>query len=131
MKPEDYKLTINTLEDAEYTSFGPREVYKSRDLGVAEATGGELEARILSAAEPCPGNLGLHLHEVSFQMVYILKGWAKFYMEGAGEVTVKAGTAVNIPPRIPHDMLDHSDDIEFIEVISPAQGDTVWMKPLE
>ncbi len=130
MNSEDYQLSINTLEDAEYKPFGPRQVYRSRDLGVAEATGGTFEARILSAAEPCPGNLGLHRHLVEFQMIYILKGWAKFYLEGAGEVTVRAGTCVNIPPRIPHDMLDHSDDIEFIEIITPAQGGTVWMDPV-
>ena len=116
------KLSVNHAADAEYESFGPRGVYRTRDLGVKAATGGAFEARLLGAAAPGPGSLGAHRHDVTFQMFYVLKGWGKFHFEG---------TCVHMPPGIVHDMLDHSDDFEFIEILSPAQFDTQWMKPVE
>ena len=66
-------------------------------------------------AAPGPGSLGAHRHDVTFQMFYVLKGWGKFHFEGTGEVEVTEGTCVHMPPGIVHDMLDHSDDFEFIE----------------
>ena len=35
----------------------------------------------------------LHYHDVEFQMVYVLKGWVKTYMEGQGETMMKEGSA--------------------------------------
>jgi mannose-6-phosphate isomerase-like protein (cupin superfamily) len=64
-------------------------------------------------------------------MFYVLKGWAKFYFEGTGEVEVAQGSCVNMPGGIEHDLRDHSEDFEFLEIISPAQYDTEWMKPVE
>ena len=65
----------------------------------------------------------------------MLKGWAKFYFEGTGEVEVTTGSCVNMPGGIVHDLRDHSEDFEFIEIISPAQHETEfmteWMKPVE
>ena len=46
-----------------------------------------------------------------------------------GFLTVNS--CVHMPPGIVHDMLDHSDDFEYIEILSPAQLDTQWMKPVE
>ena len=48
------KLSVSHAADAEYESFGPRGVYRTRDLGVKAATGGAFEARILGAAAPGP-----------------------------------------------------------------------------
>ena len=125
------KLSVSHAADAEYESFGPRGVYRTRDLGVKAATGGAFEAGILGAAAPGPGSLGARRHDVTFQMFYVLKGWGKFHFEGTGEVEVTEGTCVHMPPGIVHDMLDHSGDFEFIEILSPAQFDTQWMKPVE
>jgi quercetin dioxygenase-like cupin family protein len=123
------KLSVSHAADAKYESFGPGGIYRTRDLGVKAATGGAFEARVLGAAEPCKGSLGAHRHDVTFQMFYVLRGWGKFHFEGAGEVEVTVGSAVHMPPGIVHDMVDHSDDFEFIEILSPAQFDTQWMKP--
>ncbi len=125
------EISVNHAADAKFEDFDPEGRYRIRDLGLKGATKGVLEARILAAAKPCSSSLGLHRHDVEFQMFYILQGWAKFYFEGTGEVDVKAGSCVNMPAGIIHDLLDHSEDLEFIEIISPAQHDTEWMKPVE
>ena len=131
MSQERSELSVSHAVDAKFENFDPEGVYQIRDLGLKGATGGTFEARILAAAEKCPAALGNHRHAVTFQMVYVLKGWAKFYFEGTGEVEVAPGSCINMPGGIVHDLRDHSEDFEFIEIISPAQYDTEWMKPVE
>ena len=67
----------------------------------------------------------LHYHDVEFQMVYVLKGWVKTYLEGQGETLMKQGSAWTQPPRIKHLIMDYSDDVELLEVILPAEFKTV------
>ncbi len=67
----------------------------------------------------------LHYHDIEFQMVYVLKGWVKTYMEGEGETLMQAGSAWTQPPRVKHMILDYSDDVELLEVILPAEFKTV------
>jgi len=70
----------------------------------------------------------LHFHDVEFQMVYVLKGWVKTYMDGQGETLMKEGSAWTQPPKIRHMILDYSDDVELLEVILPAEFRTVELK---
>lgn len=125
------EIAISHAAESEFETFDPDGQFQIRDLGVKEATGGAMEARILAAAKPCQGNLGQHRHDVEFQMFYVLKGSATFYFEGTGEVEVTPGSCVNMPAGVIHDMLDHSDDLQFIEIISPAQHGTEWIKAVE
>ena len=60
--------------DAKLENFDPDGIFKIRDLGVKGATDGNLEARILSAAQPCPRNLGRHRHDVELQVFYVAQG---------------------------------------------------------
>ena len=55
------------------------------------------------------------------QMVYILKGWVVFEYEGEGEVMLRPGSCVLQPPGIRHREIKHSDDLELIEICSPAE----------
>jgi quercetin dioxygenase-like cupin family protein len=66
-----------------------------------------------------------HYHDVKFQMVYVLKGWTRFEMDGHGEHTVRAGGCWIQPAGIKHTVLGYSDDLEVLEVIIPADYDTV------
>ncbi len=125
------EFSVSHAADAKFEDFDPAGAFKIRDLGVKGATRGGLEARILAAAQPSQANLGRHRHDVELQMFYVLQGWAKFYFEGTGEVEVTAGSCVNMPPGIVHDLLEHSKDLEFIEIIAPAQHDTEWIKLVE
>jgi hypothetical protein len=58
-------------------------------------------------------------------MVYVLKGWVKTYMEGHGEMLYEQNSSWTQPPRIRHMILDYSDDVELLEVILPADFETV------
>jgi len=57
-------------------------------------------------------------------MVYILKGWVRFEYEDAGEVELRPGDCVVQPPRVKHREIAHSDDLELIEITSPAEFET-------
>jgi quercetin dioxygenase-like cupin family protein len=61
-----------------------------------------------------------HLHETTFQLVYVLKGWIEFEYEGHGRVRLEAGSCVHQPPGIRHREVGHSDDVEMLEVVLPG-----------
>ena len=88
---------------------------------------GLAQAHVIRLIGPCnPAEVSkLHYHDVEFQMVYVLKGWVKTYMEGQGETLMKEGSAWTQPPRIKHLIMDYSDDVELLEVILPAEFKTV------
>ena len=106
---------------------GLRRYAHYRDLGIAAATNGLARAHVIRLVGPCnPEEVSkLHFHDVEFQMVYVLKGWIKTYLEGQGETLMQAGSAWTQPPRIKHLIMDYSDDVELLEVILPAEFKTV------
>ena len=61
-----------------------------------------------------------HLHRTEFQLVYVLKRWIEFEYEGQGHVRLEAGSCVHQPPGIRHRELGHSDDVEMLEIVLPA-----------
>ena len=68
-----------------------------------------------------------HYHDVDFQMVYVLKGWFKSEFEGEGVHTFHAGSCWIQPPRIKHTVLGYSDDCEVLEIVLPADFETVTL----
>jgi hypothetical protein len=106
---------------------GLRRYAQYRDLGIAAASGGLARAHIIKMVPPCdPAEVSKrHYHDVEFQMVYVLKGWIKGEYEGAGVVTMREGSCWLQPPKIEHTVLDYSDDCELLEIILPADFDTV------
>jgi mannose-6-phosphate isomerase-like protein (cupin superfamily) len=109
---------------------GLRAYAKYRDLGVAEATDGLAQAHVIRLIGPCdPKEVSkLHYHDAEFQLVYVLNGWVKTYMDGVGEQTMRQGSCWTQPPRIKHLIRDYSDNCELLEVILPAQFKTVEVK---
>jgi len=106
---------------------GLRRYAKYRDLGIADATNGLVRAHVIRFVPPCdPKEVSKrHYHDVDFQMVYVLKGWIKTELEGQGAIVMKAGSAWIQPPRIEHVVLDYSDDCEVLEIVLPADFETV------
>jgi quercetin dioxygenase-like cupin family protein len=99
---------------------GLRAYFEYRDLGIRRATEGRVEAHVIRAAAGKAFSNQPHLHRTSFQMVYVLKGWIEFEYEGEGVVRLEAGSCVHQPPGIRHRELGHSEDIEMLEVVLPA-----------
>ena len=121
------RVAISHHRDEDFKADGLRAYAKYRDLGIADATGGLARAHVIRLIGPCnPEEVSkLHFHDVDFQMVYVLKGWVKTYMEGQGENLMKEGSSWTQPPRIRHLIMDYSDDVELLEVILPAEFKTV------
>jgi hypothetical protein len=121
------RIAISHHRDEDFKADGLRAYAQYRDLGFAEASHGLAQAHVIRLIGPCnPAEVSkLHFHDVEFQMVYVLKGWVKTYMEGQGETLMQQGSAWTQPPRIRHLIMDYSDDVELLEVILPAEFKTV------
>ena len=120
------RIAISNHREEDFKADGLRAYAQYRDLGVAEASQGLARAHVIRLIGPCdPAEVSkLHFHDVDFQMVYVLKGWVKTYMEGQGETLMKEGSSWTQPPRIKHLIMDYSDDVELLEVILPAEFKT-------
>lgn len=118
----EQRLSIVHAEDSEFVGDGLRKCFEYRDLGIKDATDGNYHAHVIRALDQQEDGIGLHRHnEIEFQMVYILKGWMRFWYEGEGEVVAKQGTCILQPPSVKHDALEWSDDLELLEITSPAE----------
>ena len=69
---------------------------------------------------------GWHRHEAEFHIVLMPKGWARF-MYGDEETLVEAGDCVHQRPGIVHYLFDYSPDMEYLEIVGPADFTTVDM----
>jgi hypothetical protein len=120
------RVAISHHRDEDFKADGLRAYAQYRDLGIADATGGLARAHVIRLIGPCnPDEVSkLHFHDVEFQMVYVLKGWVKTYMDGIGETTFNIGSSWTQPPKIRHLIMDYSDDVELLEVILPADFET-------
>jgi len=107
---------------------GLRGFFAYRDLGMKDVSGGKIQAHVIRAKEGDGASGGWHYHVLDFQMVYILKGWVRFEYEGVGEVLLEPGSCVYQPPGIRHREIEHSPDLELIEITSPAEFETVAVK---
>jgi quercetin dioxygenase-like cupin family protein len=103
---------------------GLRAFFEYRDLGIKQATDGRVVAHVIRAAQGTLFSSQPHRHGTSFQLVYVLKGWIEFEYEGHGVVRLEAGSCVHQPPRIRHRELGHSDDVEMLEIVMPADFGT-------
>ena len=127
-KPKQ-KFTVSHLSEADFDQ-GLRTYAKYRDLGLAAATGGMVQAHVIRFIPPYrPEDVSTpHFHDVDLQMIYVLKGWYKTEFEGEGTHTFHAGACWLQPPRIKHSVLGYSDDCELLEIVLPAEFETVTLK---
>jgi|SRR5665213_1825237 len=125
-RPAQQKFVASHLKDGGFVA-GLRSYAEYRDLGVAPATQGLVQAHVIRMVPPCdPAVVSKeHYHDVQFQLIYVLKGWMKGDYDGAGVVLMEQGSCWIQPPRIKHTVLDYSDDCELLEIIMPAEFDTV------
>ena len=114
--------TMSLHKSAEWKP-GLRTYFEYRDLGSVEATKGKLLVHVIRATEPCSGPGGYHSHDLEFQMNYVLRGWTRVEFED-GEVRFEAGDSWHQDPKVPHEVLEFSDDFEVIEICMPAEFPT-------
>ena len=116
------RFNVSHLDESSFEP-GLRPQYEYRDLGIREATGGRVGAHVIRVRD-AHALSPEHVHDLEFQMIYVLKGWVVFWYEGAGEVRLEAGSCAHQPPGIRHTEIAHSDDLEILEITLPAQFET-------
>ena len=114
---------VEHADDAGFES-GLRAFFAYRDLGVAAASGGRIGAHVIRAVPGEGPKPEWHTHALDFQMVYVLRGWVEFEYEDIGAVRLEPGASVYQPPGIRHREVAHSDDLELLEITSPAEFET-------
>jgi quercetin dioxygenase-like cupin family protein len=125
-----HKFTVSHHREEDFDA-GLRSYAKYRDLGIAAATDGMVKAHVIRMVPPFRAEdvSTPHYHDVDFQMVYVLKGWFRSEFEGQGAITMTQGTCWIQPPGIKHTVLGYSDDCELLEIVLPADFETVTLAP--
>jgi quercetin dioxygenase-like cupin family protein len=116
-------FVVSHAKDATFER-GLRSFYEYRDLGIQDATAGRVVAHVIRAAGGSDSSSQPHIHDTTFQLVYVLKGWIEFEYEGQGRVRLEAGSCVHQPPQIRHREVGHSEDVEMLEIVLPANFKT-------
>jgi mannose-6-phosphate isomerase-like protein (cupin superfamily) len=104
---------------------GRRAEIKYRDLGVQEATKGDMRAEVMHIAPGTPSRpTGWHYHTADIQFLLMLKGWVK--LEFADRLVIlQEGDSILIPGGTVHQELASSDPMELLEISLPAKLGTV------
>ena len=123
-----HKMAHATAENAPLVP-GRREFFKYRDLGVANASGGQMKAQVMSAIKGMTEPTGWHYHKCDAQFVYVMKGWVDLEFENGERTRVKAGESLFIPGGMLHNEFGTSDDLEILEVVLPGEMTTVATDP--
>src|SRR5277367_1540651 len=119
------EFSHNKPTDTKFVTEGVlRDFFRYRDLGVAGATGGRVLAQLVQANAAPEHGTGWHRHEADFHIVLMLKGWARFMYEDK-DTLVAAGDCVHQRPGIVHHLYDYSPDMEYLEVVGPADFKTI------
>ena len=129
MSDQKQLFSASLAQDAVYKT-GLRGFMEYRDLGIDKATHGQFRAHVIRIKKESAGahdlhTTGLHRHLCDFQMFYVLKGWITFVYQDHGEHTFGPGDCVLQPPGIVHNELECSDDVEVLEIYSPAVHETL------
>jgi quercetin dioxygenase-like cupin family protein len=118
------ELLCQQLADAEFAHTGRRSFFEYRDTGLAAATNGNYRAQIMRATDVME-TTGWHYHVCDLQFVYVLKGWVDLAFADGRTERLEAGGAMAIPTGMVHNELAVSEDFEALEVVAPAEMDTV------
>jgi mannose-6-phosphate isomerase-like protein (cupin superfamily) len=120
------RFTVSHLNEADFKVAGLRAYSAYRDLGIAAATNGLATAQVIRMIKPfSPEMSERHHHNAQFQLVYVLKGWFETEMEDHPSEIMREGSCWIQPPGIRHTVRGWSDDCELLEIVLPADFETV------
>jgi len=125
MSQRDWRFVHNQASKAAWTP-GLREIFEYRDLGIKEGTKGDYVAHLIrhNGRKAKDEVQKWHVHDCTFQFVFVLNGWATFEYEGEGERTIRPGDAILQTPGIKHREIACSEDFEVLEIVAPADFKT-------
>jgi quercetin dioxygenase-like cupin family protein len=118
------RFSVSHASPGAFVADGLRPYFEYRDLGIRDSTAGRAVMHVIRARGGHHATGEWHRHALQLQLVYVLRGWVRFEYEGVGEVRLQAGSCVHQPPGIRHREIEHSDDLELIELVLPADFET-------
>jgi mannose-6-phosphate isomerase-like protein (cupin superfamily) len=126
LNPSKHRVMVKYAKDIPWET-GLRGHMAYRDTGIGAATNGEFGAFVMRPRHPgVPiAHPHKHFHSTSFQMVYILEGTARFWLDGLGEISVAKGDCFYQPDGLLHQAIEISDDLELLEITMPLEFETV------
>src|ERR671921_854732 len=80
---------------------GRRDFFAYRDLGIGEASGGQMRGQVMKAITGMTQPTGWHYHTCDGQFVYALKGRVELEFETGETLRLEPGDSVFIPARVP------------------------------
>jgi len=94
MTDTQWDFVHNLASDAKWTP-GLREIFEYRDLGIKAGTKGDYVAHLIrhNGKKTKDEVQQWHVHDCTFQLVYVLNGWATFEYEGQGQHTIRKGAS--------------------------------------
>ncbi len=122
--PSDMEVVYASRSHVKFNA-GRRVEIKYRDLGVQEATKGDMRAEVMHIAPGTPSRpTGWHYHTADIQFLLMIKGWVK--LEFADRtVILQDGDSILIPGGTVHQEVASSDPMELLEISLPAKLGTV------
>lgn len=118
------QFSVSHARPDAFVADGLRPCFEYRDLGIRDSTGGRAVMHVIRARGGHGATGEWHRHALQLQRVDVLEGWVRFEREGLGEVRLEAGSRVHQPPGIRHREIEHSTDLEPIELVLPADLET-------
>lgn len=102
-----------------------------RDL-IPGRLGGAVIASHIRIPDAGPVQDMVHSHDVGFQLIFCHRGWVRLVYEDQGPPFVlKAGDCLIQPPQIRHRVLESSENLQVIEVGTPAEHITTMDHEME
>jgi quercetin dioxygenase-like cupin family protein len=108
---------------------GRRDFFTYRDLGLKDASGGQMRGQVMKAITGMTEPTGWHYHTCEGQFVYAMKGWVELEFETGEMIRLEPGDSLFIPGGMRHNEIRTSDDIEILEVSFPGELGTVPCDP--
>lgn len=116
-----FDLVVDKAKGARWIKEDIRPQFEYRHFGVEEATGRRYGSHVIRVAKGAKPPVRHHVHpDCEFLLVYVLKGWVKFWYEGEGEIRLNVGDVHLLPAGIKHAVTGWSKDLEMLETTQPA-----------
>jgi len=121
MSDKTWDFVHNLASEQQWTP-GLREIFEYRDLGIKAGTKGDFVAHLIrhNGKKVKDQVQQWHVHDCTFQLVYVMNGWATFEYEGQGQRTIRKGDCILQVPGIKHREIACSEDFEVLEIVSPG-----------
>jgi len=121
MSDKTWDFVHNLASEQQWTP-GLREIFEYRDLGIKAGTKGDFVAHLIrhNGKKVKDQVQQWHVHDCTFQLVYVMNGWATFEYEGQGQRTIRKGDCILQLPGIKHREIACSEDFEVLEIVSPG-----------